>query len=47
MFKIITVAALGYIFYRLVASPRAIEQADEPDAIAQEPDEFVDYEEIE
>lgn len=47
MFKIITVAALGYIFYRLVASPKSIDPAEESDAISQEPDEFIDYEEIE
>lgn len=47
MFKIITVAALGYIFYRLVASPKSIEPAEEPETITQEPDEFIDFEEIE
>lgn len=49
MFKIITIAVLGYLFYRLVASPKSLDQADDQDFISSEPseDEFVDYEEIE
>jgi len=47
MFKIITVAALGYIFYRLVSGPKASDTSEEPEELTQEPDEFIDYEEIE
>lgn len=49
MFKLFTVAALGYLFYRLVASPKSLDIGDETDFIAPEADEdeFVDYEEIE
>jgi len=49
MFKLITVAALGYLFYRLVASPKSLERGEETEFIASEPDddEFVDYEELE
>lgn len=49
MFKIITIAALGYLFYRLVAAPKSLDKADDQDFISSEPseDEFVDYEEIE
>lgn len=47
MFKIITLAALGYLFYRLVSKPSSIDAADDIESLQQEPDEFVDYEEIE
>lgn len=49
MFKLITVAALGYLFYRLVAAPKSLDRGDDHDFISSETDEdeFVDYEEIE
>lgn len=49
MFKLFTVAVLGFLFYRLVTTPKSLDRAEDNDFIAPEPDEdeFVDYEEIE
>ncbi len=50
MFKIVTIAALGYILYRLVLSPaKSINKAEPLEELEQEPDsgDFVDFEEIE
>ena len=50
MFKIVTVAALGYILYRLVISPaKPLKKAEPMEELEQEPDsgDFIDYEEIE
>jgi len=50
MFKIVTLAALGYLLYRLVLGPtKVIEKAEPLEELEQEPDsgDFVDFEEIE
>jgi hypothetical protein len=52
MFKIITIAVLGYLFYRLFLVPRALnspptqDQIDDQDAKPTD-DDFVEYEEVE
>jgi hypothetical protein len=50
MFKIVTVAALGYILYRLVLGPtKTVDKAEPLEPLEQEPDsgDFVDFEELE
>lgn len=50
MFKIVTLAALGYILFRLVINPtKTLEKAEPLEELEQEPDtgDFVDFEEIE
>lgn len=53
MFKLLTLAILGYLLYRVVLEPKKIDkQADKPNLNHQEnpkkeaPGDFIDYEEI-
>lgn len=49
MFKLLTIGVLLFLMYRLVFPSRQIEAGERQDYIDQEPepDDFVDYEEIE
>jgi len=48
MFKILTFAVLGYLFYRLVMPAKSLDEGDSTGSLNQEPDsgDYVEYEEI-